>query len=98
MKKIFDYKVKSKPVITHEDMKELGWIYKQASNVGNIISEVYEKDNYWVCFQEIGSYQTMTIIPKDPTKIEWLPLNPETFKIVIKRPTLEAFKAITAFI
>lgn len=97
MEKFIDYTIQRKKLITHEDLIELGWTPK-----GDITltyeKRVYEKDNYWVCFFEQEGHQLFSVVAIDPLKIQWLPHTPENFRIILKHPTLEAFKIIMAFI
>lgn len=92
MEKIFNYSIEKKKPITEEEVIALGWKRREGAN------GCYEKDNYWLIFHEKDGYKRMSIIAIDPTQIEWMPYDPENFRVVLKHPTLEAFKVITAFI
>ena len=99
MEKIFNYEIEKKPLITHEEMIELGWKPKEFNKqMVTIYDMAYEKDNYWVAFGDRNGYQTMSIIAIDPTKIEWILISPEQFRITMKHPTREVFVGVTAFI
>jgi len=91
--------MEKKSPITHEDMLELGWIEKSHRNLDLAKSTMsYEKGNYWVNFQKQEDYEIMIVLARDPVAIDWMPLSPEQFRIITRRPTLEAFKTIMAFI
>jgi hypothetical protein len=99
MEKILNYSIEKKPLITEEDLLSLGWSPVSLSDPGIAsISKAFSKGNYWVTLQNQEGHEIMIVFAKDPTKVEWLPNNPEQFRILIKRPTLEAFKMITSFI
>lgn len=92
----FEIKEQKKALISHEDLLSLGWIGKEINN--GLYNQVYEKGNFWIAFQDQGNGEIMSVIAIDPIKIEWMPATPEQFRIVVKRPTLEAFNAIMASI
>lgn len=92
----FEIREQKKALVSHEDLLSLGWTGKELNN--GLYNQVYEKGNYLIAFQNQDSHEIMSVIAIDPIKIEWMPATPEQFRIIVKRPTLEAFNVIMASI
>jgi hypothetical protein len=96
MEKFLNYAIEKKELITHQEILSLGWILKDGDFTNKKM--VYEKGNYWICFFEQDGNMIFSVLAVDPIKIPWLPHTPENFRIMMKHPTLDAFKTIMAFI
>jgi hypothetical protein len=86
---MFKIKTEAKPLLSEEDLVELGWKKKISVNNQYLIEKgiiFYEKDNYYLTMSD----SILNFIVKDPSIINIIP-NPEDIRVKLKRPTREAF-------
>lgn len=89
----FQIKKEKLPVLTLQDIRDLGWVEKTTNPKSSIVN--FQKDNYFLTCYSYKDIPVIRIFAVDPSIIDWMP-DPENFRIICKCPSKEFFEIITS--